>query len=130
MSADEYKGLLEKMQRPAQRVLICLYEAAMRSNEAIKLPWTYVDEKAGFIRLPAEYVKEKKKRNIPISQALQVVLNELREEQNKVKNISNRVFTRNGRLITSIRTAFEVASEKAQIGDLRLHDFRHTCITR
>jgi hypothetical protein len=30
----------------------------------------------------------------------------------------------------SIRTAFEFAIEKAAIEDLRLHDFRHTCITR
>ncbi|MBI2531168.1 MAG: tyrosine-type recombinase/integrase [Deltaproteobacteria bacterium] len=32
--------------------------------------------------------------------------------------------------MTSIRTAFEMAKEKAGIGDLRLHDLRHTCITK
>ena len=37
---------------------------------------------------------------------------------------------RNGRPVKSIRTAFERAIEKAAIEDLRLHDFRHTCIRR
>lgn len=58
------------------------------------------------------------------------MLDELRLEQKKVASISNRVFTRAGRPIKSIRTAFEIAAEKAKIEDLRLHDFRHTCVTR
>jgi integrase len=127
---DEYRALLHNSARPVQRVLIALYESAMRSNEVIGLPWPYVDEKAGFIRLPAEYVKDKKKRTVPISPELRAVLAELRAEQSKVANISNRVFTRNGRPMKSIRTAFDVAKEKAGINDLRPHDFRHTCITR
>ncbi len=59
-----------------------------------------------------------------------MILDELRAEQKKVTSISNRVFTRGGRPIKSIRTAFEVALDKTKIEDLRLHDFRHTCITR
>ena len=55
---------------------------------------------------------------------------ELKAEQAKVSNISNRVFTRDGRPIRSVRTAFELAKKKAVINDLRLHDLRHTCITR
>src|SRR5438105_10105534 len=35
-TAGEYKALLENMPRPAQRVLIALYESAMRLNEVIK----------------------------------------------------------------------------------------------
>jgi len=89
-----------------------------------------VDEKAGFIRLPADYVKEKKKRTVPISPEFRAVLAELKAEQAKVSNISNRVFTRDGRPIRSFRTAFELAKEKAAINDLRPHDLRHTCITR
>jgi len=129
-SEHEYKALLKNMARPAQRVLIALHETAMRANEVMRLPWTFVDEKAGFIRLPAYYVKEKKKRNIPISPELQAVLSELKAEQKKVSSISGQVFTRNGRPMKSIRTAFEKAKKKAGIEDLHLHDFRHTCITR
>jgi integrase len=101
----------------------------MRVNEVINLTWSFVDEKAGFIRLPASYVKEKTKRNVPISENLKVVLAELRQEQKRLMNISNRVFTRGGRPIKSIRTAFNRAGKNAQIDNLTLHDFRHTAIT-
>lgn len=127
---EEYQALLSRMNRPAQRVLICQYETAMRPNEPIKLTWDRVDEKAGFIRLRAGDVKEKAPRNVPISPVLREVLRELKEEQRKVSNISNQVFTRNGRPMKSIRTAFGFACERAKIEDLRLHDFRHTAITR
>ena len=130
LTNDEYSHLLENTSRPVQRVLIALYETAMRSSEVIGLTWPMVDEKAGFIRLPADYVKEKKKRTVPISPEFRAVLAELKAEQAKVSNISNRVFTRDGRPIRSFRTAFELAKEKAAINDLRPHDLRHTCITR
>jgi integrase len=129
-SEDEYKALLENVARPAQRVLIGLYETAMRVNEVLRLTWDRIDEKAGLIRLKAEDVKEKAPRRVPISEELQSVLDELKAEQRRVSNISNRVFTRRGRPITNIRTAFDLAKEKAKIEDLRLHDLRHTCITR
>ena len=45
-------------------------------------------------------------------------------------SISNRVFTRVGKPIVSVRTAFELAKERNSIVDLHIHDFRHTCITR
>jgi integrase len=136
VSDDEYRGLLDNTARPVQRVLIGLYETAMRVNELLMLTWDLgdgwkaVDLKAGLIRLPAEAVKEKGKRTVPISPELRVVFDELKAEQAKVSNISNRVFTRDGRPIKNIRTAFELAKEKVKIKDLRLHDFRHTCITR
>ncbi len=127
---EEYQALLGSMSRPAQRVLIGLYESAMRVNEVLRLPWEMVDEKARMIRLPDWFLKEKAPRNILITDGLQAVLDELRMEQRKVASISNRVYTRNGRPIKSIRTAFKMATDRNGIRDLRQHDFRHTCITR
>jgi integrase/recombinase XerD len=101
----------------------------MRLNELLGLTWEHVDEKAGFIRLKAEETKEKKPRSTPISPALRAILNELKAEQRKATTIANRVFTRHGQPIKSIRTAFELAREKAKIIDLHPHDFRHTAIT-
>jgi integrase len=129
-TADELRALCENMPRAALRVLAALFYTAMRVNEVINLPWSYVDEKAGFIRLPEEYVKEGKPRNVPIVPEMQLTLNELKAEQRKVATIGGRVFTRNGRPMKSIRTAFEKAREAAGITDLRLHDFRHTAVTR
>jgi integrase len=129
-SPDEFKALCEKMPRAAVRVLTALNLTAMRVNEVINLPWSFVDEKAGFIRLPASYVKEGKPRTVPVVPELQAIFNELKAEQRKVATIGGRVFTRNGRPMKSIRTAFEEAREAAEIVDLRLHDFRHTAVTR
>src|SRR5262249_24152959 len=84
-SAEEHSALLAGAARPVQRVLICLQETAMRINEVLRLTWNHVDEKAGFIRLPASYVKEKKKRTVPISPELTAVLDELKAEQAKSK---------------------------------------------
>src|SRR5215813_11641816 len=132
-SEEEYKALLGNMERHYQRPLIGLYETAMRANELLRLVWPKVDEKAGFIRLKASDVKEKRPRLVPISPNLRIVLSELRAEQGeaKVVDLSGRVFTKsNGQPIKSIRKPFEAARKKAKIEDLHLHDFRHTCITR
>ena len=118
------------MPRSAVRVLTALNLTAMRVNEVTNLPWSFVDEKAGLIRLPAAYVKEGKPRTVPILPEMQLILNELKGEQRKVATIGARVFTRNGRPMKSIRTAFEKARDSAEISDLRLHDFRHTAVTR
>ena len=68
----------------------------------------------------------------PITWELRHVLEELRAEQKKIPNVGNFVFTRaNGQPIRSIRTAFEIALEKADITDKDLvpHDFRRTAIS-
>src|ERR1044071_9300356 len=70
-STEEFTALCEHMPRAAVRVLTALNLTAMRVNEVINLPWSFVDEKAGFIRLPGSYVKEGKPRMVPIVPELQ-----------------------------------------------------------
>lgn len=127
---EEYRGLLEASPPYLRRILIGLCETAMRRTELLTLTWDRVDERAGVIRLLAENTKEAQKRIIPISPALSQVLAELRSERKLYRNIAGRVFTRRGKSIKSIRTAFELARKKAGISDIVLHDFRHTAITR
>jgi integrase len=130
ITEEEHKALLAAVKRPVQRVLICLYETAMRPAEPLALTWAKVDWKAGVIRLAAEDVKEADKRVIPISPVLREVLEELRAEQRKVASIGGAVFTRNGGPIQNYRTAFEEAREKTGLRDVTPHDYRHTAITR
>ncbi len=130
ISEEEYQELLKQSRRYLQRVLIALYETAMRISEVLELTWDRVDERVGVISLLPEDDKEDDKRTIPISPTLQEVLDELRMEQKKVGNIVNRVFTRQGRAIKNINTAFEGAKKRAKIQDVVIHDFRHTAITR
>ena len=130
VSDDEFSALLEHSPRHLQRALIGLYETAMRRGELLKLTWNKVDERAGVIRLLAEDTKEDDKRIIPITPDLAAVLNELKTEQRKLSNLAQRVFTREGKPITDIRTAFELAKARAKVNDVVLHDLRHTAITR
>jgi len=82
------------------------------------------------IRLRPEDTKEDDSRVIPITPALQQFLIELRGEQRKIPNLANRVFTRAGKPLTSIRSAFELAKDRAKVNDVVIHDLRHTAITR
>ena len=171
VSDQELKALLDASPRYLQRVMIGLYETAMRREELVTLTWSRVDERPGLIRLLPEDTKEDDKRIIPIAPALADILTELRgcekiektsasaifastksnscgctflqnpinsqtlrAEQRKLPSIANRsaarVFTRDGKPIASIRTAFELAKERAGVADVVLHDFRQTAITR
>ena len=93
-SRTEYEELLSNMKRPAQRVVIALFETAMRLNEVMNLTWPLVDEKAGFIRLPSSYVKEKGEAECSNLRQSKNDLGGARQEQKRVRTISNRVFTR------------------------------------
>ena len=130
ISDEEYQALLDASPRYLQRILIGLYETAMRKSELLNLIWDRVDERAGVVRLLPEDTKEDDKRIVPITPALQEVLNELKAEQRKVANLANRVFTREAKPIKNLRTAFELARERAEVQDVVIHDFRHTAITR
>ncbi|HEY2920939.1 MAG TPA: site-specific integrase [Candidatus Binatia bacterium] len=136
VTPGEYQAILSHMKRPQQRYVIALYESSMRRDEPIAMTWDMVDLKKGLITLPATIVKEKSPRRTPISWELRHVLEELKEEQKKIPNVGKKVFTRNGRPIKSIRTAFEralaLALEKQEIedGNIVPHDFRRTAITR
>jgi len=58
-------------------------------------------------------------------------LDELRNEQRRLPNILNRVFTRDkGQSIRDIRTAFENARKRARLEDVVIHDLKLTAITR
>ena len=48
---EEFEALLEQSPRYLQRLVIGLYETAMRRDQLLKLTWDKVDERAGVIRL-------------------------------------------------------------------------------
>src|SRR5688500_18059879 len=122
------RKFLPHMQRPQQRYFIALYETSMRLNEPRKLTWDKIDFKRGLIRLAADDVKEKYPRRTPISWELRKVLEELKEEQKKITNLGNLVFTRpNGRAIKSIRKALELALQKAEIDNKAKESLRTRC---
>ena len=55
-------------------MLVIAMSTGMRPGELRRLQWDYVDRKAGFIRLPATFTKEKREKVIPINHHVRGVL--------------------------------------------------------
>ena len=86
----------------------------------------------GLIRLKGGRGKTGVKQIAPVTPALRSILAELRAEQQRVRSIENRVFTKEGRLIkrSQLRKAFDRAVRDAGIEDFVFHDFRHMAKTK
>ena len=55
-------------------MLIVAFNTGMRPGEVKGLKWSYIDRKSSFIRLPAEFTKEKAPKDIPINKNVKAVL--------------------------------------------------------
>ena len=110
----------------------------MRPGEIKNLKWSYIDKKAGFIRLPAEIIKEGTKtgtgKSIPINHNVKAVLD------SQIRALHHDyVFSYGTKPITSdkgITKSFRTACKKAGIvygkkveGGIIFHDFRRTVKT-
>jgi integrase len=70
----EYVKLLDAAPKHFRGVLIVAMNTGMRPGELRRLTWAHVDKKAGFIRLPADFTKEKQAKVIPINHHTRAVL--------------------------------------------------------
>ncbi len=114
-------------------VLICAFNTGMRLGEIRLLCWSHIDRKNEFIRLPADFTKEAREKNIPINHHVQEILD------STVRHIDHDfVFTFRGRPITSttgLKKSFIGACVKAKIpygrenGGITFHDFRRSVKT-
>ncbi len=108
-------------------VTIALH-AGMRKQEILSLTWERVDMSRGVLRLEGRArdggrTKTATRREVPMNQAVYDVLRALPGAKE-----SGPVFAKaNGRAWGQIRTAFELACERAKVFDFRFHDLRHTC---
>jgi integrase len=106
----------------------------MRLGELRELKWSYIDRKAGFIRLPADATKEKKSKKIPINRHVQEVLKNIPRAINH-----DFVFTYKGNPIRSksgLNHSFKTACNQAGIpcgrkipDGITFHDIRRTVKT-
>lgn len=67
ITIDEYIKLLDAAQDYLKPILIVGFNTGMRLGEILKLKWSNIDRKEGFIRLIEDDTKEKKKKAIPIN---------------------------------------------------------------
>ena len=93
----------------------------MRIGEILAMKWKNVDLINGIIFIPTS--KNQSRRNVPIHDELRKIL----MSQNKVSEF---VINLKRKPVKSIRKGFNKAREKAELEDVRIHDFRHRAITR
>lgn len=105
-------------------ILICALDTAMRRGEIFKLRWKDVDLTRGEITVRATTTKTGKERAVPISSRLRQELTQLRAVA--PPDPEERVFG----IVDSVKNSFVAACAEAGIEGFRLHDARHTAITR
>lgn len=128
------------------KIFIFLLGTGMRIGEALALTWNDIDFEKEFINVCktatevyGKVVVHNKtktpagKRNIPISQKIKNLLQELYNEQNKELNTSQLVFyDKNYNHIKSsnLRYKLKARCKKANVTCLNIHALRHTFATR
>lgn len=122
LTLEEELRLLKFSTNPSwlNTLLLTALHTGMRRGEILNLKWQDVDFKRRLIVVQSS--KNGEKRSIPMSKALQNVL-----QYQRIKHISGRVFPV---AVRSLRVAYEKALNKAGIEDFRFHDLRHTFATR
>jgi integrase len=115
-----------------QRIVITALNTGMRKEEILSLEWDkHIDLRHGFILL--DKTKNGERRQIPISPMLRDTLSGIVrrvgvpyvfccKKRTIDKDIKENEWTR----IKDIKTAFHAALKRANLGDFRFHDLRHT----
>jgi len=122
LSQTEYEKLIAQCVPDLARIVMTAYYTAMRQGEILNLTWDRVDLKNGVVRLRAEDTKNKSKRTVPLTKELIEILDAM------PRHITGRVFTVNGKPVSSIKKSFASACTRAGIEDFTFHDLRHTAI--
>ncbi|MDA2911571.1 site-specific integrase [Nitrospiraceae bacterium AH_259_D15_M11_P09] len=126
LTAEEWARLYAEAASHLKPILQVAYQLGLRYGEIVNLTWDRIDLKRGILSLTAHDTKTKKPRTVPLTPELTDVFRDLY----KVRYLNqDRVFLRNGQSIRSIRTAFERATRRAGITNLRFHDLRHCAAT-
>jgi len=105
-------------------IILCALHTGGRRGEVLALKWEHIDLENRVVTFVRENTKSGKQREIPINDVLLAVL----KERRKVMHIGGYVFTRRGKRLHDVRTAFETAREDAGLkkGDVVFHSLRHT----
>jgi integrase len=134
VSVSEYLGILKAAPGYLRDMVVMAMNTGMRPGEVKKLRWTYIDRKAGFIRLPGEATKEGTPKDIPLNHHSKAVLDRA------VRHLEHDfIFTSGGHPIRGAKGAqwaLMQACKKSgvsygrKVGDgLTMHDFRRTVKT-
>lgn len=131
LTESEIAKLLNACRQSRNQHLACIVTLAintgMRKNEIMRLKWERVelDKDLGFnARITLYDTKNGEPRGVPLNTAAGAALAAL--EPDPAKRVGSVFKRKNGEAWGQIRTAFEMAVERAGLSDFRFHDLRHT----
>jgi len=105
-------------------LIVCALDTAMRRGEMFALRWRDVDLPAGLIRVRATTTKTERARTPGITPRLREALEELKAYA--PSDPDGLVFG----ITYTVKNGFQSACKAASVSGFRLHDCRHTAITR
>ena len=126
LSRDEETRLLAVCTGPREHlraILIAALDTGARRGELFKLKWADVDFVNREITLLVSNTKTEQERKVPITSRLLIELQRLREQTGG--NPDQRVFP-----FSDIKRSFAGACAEAGVTGFRLHDCRHTTVSR
>lgn len=123
MSVVEEDLLLGACSPHLRFMVIAALDSGMRRGELLHQRWEDIDFPRRLLFVTHSKTPEGECREIPLSTRLQDLL------WNKRKN-TGPVFTFDGEVITSVKTAWKGALRRSAIRTYRFHDLRHTFNTR
>lgn len=120
LSEEEMKRLMEQASPELRQVLVVLIHTGMRKGELQHLKWSDLDFDRSLITIP--HTKNGKVRYIPMNASVKSVL-----LQRRIKKTNQEwVFPGPRGNPLRFREAFDSARERAGLGDVHIHDLRHT----
>jgi len=127
ITSGEADKLIEHAAKHLKPLLVAALETGGRLSELKALQWEDVDLARGVVYFDQTNTKSGKQRELPITPKLAAVL----RERQKIRPINEAgrdyVFTFRGKCLGSVRTAFEKARGRADLGkDVTFHTLRHT----
>jgi excisionase family DNA binding protein len=118
LSEDEKERLLHESKEMVKSIVIAALNTGARKGELLKLKWSNVDLKNGFIHIVNS--KNGEARHIPINDLL-------KQELSNIPRRGDFVFSKkHGQSLGDFKKAFKSACKRANIKDFRFHDLRHT----
>ena len=127
LSGDEAATLIVVAPRHLRPVIVAALHTGGRLTELLRLGWDDVDLERVVLYFDQTNTKSGKQRELPIDPELARVLRERKKVRTIGGDARRFVFTRYGKRMTDIRTAFDVARRRAKLGrDVTFHTLRHT----
>jgi len=125
LNNDEAERLKIEARDILRPFVIIALNTGMRKTEILSLKWENINYSERFILIEWETAKSKKSRKIPMND---LVIETLSAMSRKSKYVFFNPET--GKPIADVKTSFKTACKKANIKGLRIHDLRHTALSK